>query len=71
MPIVGQLSNGFDPRKLIGVGLAVGGWTMFALSRLNLNAGYWNIFRPQVIQGARHGVSLHTPHGGQHGGDSA
>ena len=51
MPIVGQLTNRFDPRKLIAVGLAVGGWTMFALSNLNLNAGYWDIFWPQVIQG--------------------
>jgi len=51
MPIVGQLTNRFDPRKLIAVGLAVGGWTMFSLSHLNLNAGYWDIFWPQVIQG--------------------
>ncbi len=51
MPIVGQLTNRFDPRKLIALGLAVGGWTMFSLSNLNLNAGYWDIFWPQVIQG--------------------
>ena len=51
MPIVGQLTNRYDPRKLIAIGLAVGGWTMFSLSHLNLNAGYWNIFWPQVIQG--------------------
>src|SRR5215469_8364128 len=51
MPIAGQLTNRFDPRKLIGIGLAVGGWTMFSLSHLNLNAGYWDIFWPQVIQG--------------------
>jgi DHA2 family multidrug resistance protein len=51
MPIVGQLTNRFDPRKLIAVGLAVGGWTMFSLSHLNLSAGYWDIFWPQVIQG--------------------
>jgi DHA2 family multidrug resistance protein len=52
MPIVGQLTNRHDPRKLIFVGLVVGGWTMFSLSHLNLNAGYWDIFWPQVIQGA-------------------
>src|SRR3974390_2751291 len=51
MPIVGQLTNRFDPRKLIALGLVVGGWTMFSLSHLNLNAGYWDIFWPQVIQG--------------------
>jgi DHA2 family multidrug resistance protein len=52
MPVVGQLTNRFDPRKLIAIGLGVGGWTMFSLSHLNLNAGYWDIFWPQVIQGA-------------------
>ncbi len=51
MPIVGQLTNRYDPRKLIFVGVVVGGWTMIDLSHLNLNAGYWNIFWPQVIQG--------------------
>ena len=51
MPIVGQLTNRYDPRKLIAVGLVVGGWTMISLSHLNLNAGYWDIFWPQVIQG--------------------
>ena len=52
MPIVGQLTNRFDPRKLIAFGIIVGGWTMFSLSHLNLNAGYWDIFWPQVFQGA-------------------
>ncbi len=51
MPIVGQLTNRYDPRKLIFVGILVGGWSMFSLSHLNLNAGYWEIFWPQVIQG--------------------
>jgi MFS transporter, DHA2 family, multidrug resistance protein len=51
MPITGQLTNRYDPRKLIFVGLGVGAWSMFSLSHLNLNAGYWDIFWPQVIQG--------------------
>ncbi len=51
MPIAGLLTNRYDPRKLIAVGLAVGGWTMIELSHLNLNAGYWDIFWPQIIQG--------------------
>jgi DHA2 family multidrug resistance protein len=29
----------------------LGAFTMFQLSRLNLNAGYWDIFWPQVFQG--------------------
>src|SRR6516165_8597208 len=32
MPITGQLTNRFDPRKLIVVALVVGAWTMFSLS---------------------------------------
>jgi DHA2 family multidrug resistance protein len=52
MPIVGQLTNRYDPRKLIFVGIIVGSWTMFSLSHLNLNAGYWDIFWPQMIQGS-------------------
>jgi MFS transporter, DHA2 family, multidrug resistance protein len=51
MPIAGQLTNRYDPRKLIAFGVVIGGWTMFSLSHLNLNAGYWDIFWPQVIQG--------------------
>ena len=51
MPIAGQLTNRYDPRKLIGVGLLVGAWSMFSLSHLNLNTGYWDVFWPQVIQG--------------------
>ena len=27
-------------------------WTLYQLSNLNLNAGYWDIFWPQFIQGA-------------------
>src|SRR5208283_3860438 len=51
MPITGQLTNRYDPRKLLFIGLVVGAWSMFSLSHLNLNAGYWDIFWPQVIQG--------------------
>lgn len=50
-PIVGVLTAKIDPRKILGFGLLVGGFTMWQLSRLNLNAGYWDIFWPQVIQG--------------------
>ncbi len=51
-PISGQLTNRMDPRKLLFVGVVTGGFTMFSLSHLNLNAGYWDIFWPQIIQGA-------------------
>jgi MFS transporter, DHA2 family, multidrug resistance protein len=52
MPIVGMMTGRFDPRKLLAVGLVVGGSTLLWLSGLNLQAGYWDIFWPQLIQGA-------------------
>jgi DHA2 family multidrug resistance protein len=56
MPITGLMTGRFDPRKLLTVGLLVGGLTLFWLSRLSLQAGYWDIFWPQLIQGV--GMSL-------------
>jgi DHA2 family multidrug resistance protein len=51
MPLVGLMTGRFDPRKLLTVGLIVGGGTLLWLARLNLQAGYWDIFWPQLIQG--------------------
>src|SRR5437879_3969373 len=56
MPLTGLMTGRFDPRKLLTIGLIVGGSTLLWLSRLNLSAGYWDIFWPQLIQGA--GMSL-------------
>ena len=50
-PIVGVLTSKRDPRKILAFGLLIGGYTMWQLSHLNLNAGYWDIFWPQVLQG--------------------
>jgi len=50
-PIAGYLTGKTDPRRLLAVGLVLGSITMFQLSGLNLNAGYWDIFWPQVWQG--------------------
>ena len=56
MPLTGLMTGRFDPRKLLAIGFVVGGFTLLWLSRLNLQAGYWDIFWPQLIQGA--GLSL-------------
>jgi DHA2 family multidrug resistance protein len=56
MPVTGLLTGRFDARKLLTCGLVVGGATLLWLSRLNLQAGYWDIFWPQLVQGA--GMSL-------------
>src|ERR1017187_428476 len=52
MPVVGTVLNKFDPRKVLAIGLTVAAWSLYALSRLSLDAGYWDIFWPQFIQGA-------------------
>ncbi len=51
MPIVGIMVARFDPRRLLTVGMTGAAFTLFQLSWLNLNSGYWDIFWPQFIQG--------------------
>jgi MFS transporter, DHA2 family, multidrug resistance protein len=51
MPIVGALVGKFDPRRILATGLAVGAFTLFQFSGLNLQAGYWDFFWPQFLQG--------------------
>jgi len=50
-PLAGWLTGKTDPRRLLVFGLLLGSLTMFKFSGLNLNAGYWDIFWPQVFQG--------------------
>ena len=50
-PLAGYLTSKINPRRLILFGLVSGALTMFSLSHLNLNAGYWDIFWAQVFQG--------------------
>lgn len=51
MPLVGLATDRFDPRKLVGIGLVMAAYTLFWLSWLDLNAGYWDLFWPQFLQG--------------------
>lgn len=51
MPLAGYLTSKIDPRRLLLGGLVLGSFTMFQLSGLNLNAGYWDILWPQILQG--------------------
>ncbi len=51
MPMVGMIVARVDPRKLLVIGIGGAAWTLYDLSRLNLNAGYWDIFWPQFWQG--------------------
>ncbi len=56
MPLIGYLMGKLDPRKMIAAGLAIAGVTLYQLSSINLNAGYWDIFWPQLIQGTSMGL---------------
>ncbi len=51
MPTVGLLISRVDPRRMVAFGLIVGAGTLFWLGQLNLQAGYWDIFWPQFLQG--------------------
>ncbi len=51
MPVVGILVGKFDPRKLLAMGFTLCAFSLYQLSVLNLNAGYWDFFWPQFIQG--------------------
>jgi DHA2 family multidrug resistance protein len=51
MPIVGAILARLDARKLLGAGIIGASVTLVSLSWLNLDAGYWDIFWPQFLQG--------------------
>ncbi len=52
MPLTGYLTGQVDARKLLSIGLVVGSGTLLWMSGLSLQAGYWDIFWPQLLQGA-------------------
>lgn len=56
MPLVGILTGKIEARKLLGTGLIVAAYSIYMLSLLNLNAGYWDIFWPQLLQGMSMGL---------------
>ena len=56
MPVVGLIVGKTDARRLVAGGLFVGALTLFWLGQLSLDAGYWDIFFPQFVQGI--GLSL-------------
>ncbi len=51
MPLSGVLTHKVGPRRLLVFGFVLGALTMWQLSGLNLQAGYWDVFWPQVVQG--------------------
>jgi DHA2 family multidrug resistance protein len=51
MIVVGAVSSRVDARKLLALGLLGAGGTLLWFSGLNLDAGYWDFFWPQLVQG--------------------
>ena len=51
MGVVGMLVSKFDPRKLLAGGFIFSAVALWLLSLINLNAGYWDIFWPQLLLG--------------------
>jgi DHA2 family multidrug resistance protein len=51
MPMIGLLIGKVDSRALVAIGLITGAVTLIWLGQLNLDAGYWDIFWPQFLQG--------------------
>lgn len=55
-PVAGRIYNRIGPRLLIGGGLLVSIYSFWALSRLSVDVGFWNIFVPQFMQGVGFGL---------------
>ncbi len=51
IPIIGMIITKTDPRKLLVAGFTGSALTLFWLASINLNAGYWDIYLPQFVQG--------------------
>ena len=51
MPIIGMFVGKLDARKVLASGLFLGAVSSYQMSHLNLDAGYWDLFWPQMIQG--------------------
>ncbi len=51
IPVVGLTIQRVGPRKFLAGGIAVCAITLFWFGLLNMNAGYWDFFWPQFIQG--------------------
>jgi DHA2 family multidrug resistance protein len=56
MPAVGMLLGRVPARRMLATGLVTAAFTLYWLGSLNLNAGYWDIFWPQFLQGISLGM---------------
>ncbi|MBP1596413.1 MAG: drug resistance transporter, EmrB/QacA subfamily [Acidobacteria bacterium] len=54
-PVIGILLGRLGARQVLAFGVATVSLTLIWLGQLNLNAGYWDVFWPQFIQGVAFG----------------
>jgi DHA2 family multidrug resistance protein len=51
MPVAGLLTDRTDARYLLGFGLLANAVSLYLMSGFNLEAGFWNVIGPRIIQG--------------------
>ncbi len=51
MPFAGIATDRYGNRRLLVAGLVLGAASMFWMSRMSLDAGFWDVFWPQFVQG--------------------
>jgi DHA2 family multidrug resistance protein len=51
MMVIGRMLNYIDGRWSIVFGILLFAWSTWMLGALNVNAGYWDVFWPRLIQG--------------------
>jgi DHA2 family multidrug resistance protein len=51
MPIIGRLIGRLDSRILLSIGVLTNAYALFVMSHLNLDADFWTIIWPRIIQG--------------------
>ena len=56
MPVVGAVLAKVDPRKMLAGGIVICSITLYQLSRLNMNAGFWQFCWPQLFMGLALGM---------------
>ena len=63
--------NRIDPRKMLGLGFLLNAVTLYWMGGLNLQAGFWDIFWPQFVQGVGLGLLFVPAHDRGDGPDRA
>jgi DHA2 family multidrug resistance protein len=58
MPVAGAIMNRIDPRWMIVCGCALNAYAMYLMATLTLDASFWRIMWPRVVQGFGIGLTF-------------